>query len=86
MHPADENPYPQPHPDCKAPHANPNEYIGPTHACAGKDCPAREHAKPNATGGHAKTYGPRHHQGDGCFDTKTIPDSELYPYRAGGVS
>lgn len=24
-----------PHPDCRAPHRAPYEYVGPTHACAG---------------------------------------------------
>lgn len=39
----------QPHPDCKAPHKEPNEWTGPTHACAGPNCPSVEH-KPRVRG------------------------------------
>lgn len=32
--------FPEPHPDCRAPHRNANEYAGSTHACPGNGhCP-----------------------------------------------
>jgi hypothetical protein len=39
---------PRPHPDCRAPHREANDYSGPTHACAGDNCQAPEHADPAA--------------------------------------
>jgi hypothetical protein len=43
-----------PHPDCKAAHCRDHkvpssaDYIGPTHACAGPNCPGEEHRKPGS--------------------------------------
>ena len=51
MHPTE--PYPDPHPDCRAPHLNPHEYSGPTHTCAGQDCGGAEHHKTESAGGNA---------------------------------
>ena len=39
--------FPDPHPDCRAPHKDYWEYTGPTHACAGPGCQASEHRTQN---------------------------------------